>query len=174
MPPYGVRLVNQMSVLLYLGGVLAAPCVIVVACMRSAGEMHRRAEGSEGTFGEAEPEGRAMRVRGWKRVGRLFLVMAAVAFVTWLVCDFRLRNWKSKQVVQNRINVSMMHDNLTALLDIGDEKLAREYVGFFGTNGCTLLDFDLMRTARGKELLERHLDWYVRIQELKEKRVGSR
>lgn len=138
---------SQMLVLLYLGGVLAAPCVIVVACIRSAGE------------------------GGWKQIGRLFLVMAATAFVTWLACDFRLRRWKSEQNVHNRINVCTLTDNLTALLDIGDEKLAREYVGFFGTNGCTLLDYDLMWTARDKELQERNLDWYVRIQELKGKAV---
>jgi len=130
---------------LLLAAVLAAPCVIVVACLRVA---------SEG---------------GWKRIGRLFLVMAAVAFVTWLVCDFRLRSWKSQQGVQNRINVSMMHDNLTALVDIGDAKLAREYVGFFGANGCALLDYDMTKTARGKDLQEQHLDWYVRIHELKDK-----
>jgi len=136
---------DHMLLLLYLGGMLAAPCVIVVACIRSAGE------------------------GGWKQMWRLLLVMAATAFVTWLVCDFRLRNWKSKQGMHNRMNVSMVHDNLTALLDVGDEKLSREYVGFFGTNGCTLLDYDQMRTARGKELLEQHLDWYTRIQELKGK-----
>jgi len=130
---------------LILLGLFVAPCVIVLACLRVAKE------------------------GGWKRIGRLFLVMAATAFLTWMVCDFRLRNWKSKQGMYNRMNVCVLHDDLTGLLGIGDEKLAREYVGFFGSNGCTFLDYDLMQTEQGRELHERRRDWYVRIQELQDK-----
>jgi len=130
---------------LILLGLFVAPCVIVLASLRVAKE------------------------GGWKRIGRLFLVMAATAFVTWMLCDFRLRNWKSKQGMYNRMNVCVLHDNLTGLLDIGDEKLAREYVGFFASNGCTFLNYDLMQTEQGKALYERRRDWYARILELQEK-----
>jgi len=130
---------------LLLAAVLAAPCVIVVAYIRSAVE------------------------GGWKRIGRLLFVMAATAFLTWMVGDFRLQLWKSEQGMHNRMNVCMIHDNLTALMDMGDEREMREYVGFFGTNGCTLLDWEQMQTARGKELQEQHLDWYMRIQEPKDR-----
>jgi len=130
---------------LILLGLFVAPCIIILASIRVANE------------------------GGWKLVGRLFLVMSATALVTWMVCDFRLRKRKSKQSMYNRMNVCVLYDNLAGLLDIGDEKLAREYVGFFGTNGCTLLDFDMMKTVRGKDLQEQHLDWYVRIHDLKDK-----
>ena len=109
---------------------------------------------------------RSVREGGWTRLVRVFLVMAAAAFLTWIVCHLRLSAWQSKQHVQNRINVCMLSDNLTALIDIGDEKLMREYVGFFGTNGCTLLNYDLMQKERGRALQEQNLGWHMRLQEL--------
>jgi len=135
--------------LLVLLALFASPCVIVLACIRSANE------------------------GGWGQVGRIALVIAATAFLAWFVGDMRLRSWQSQQGMHNRMNVCMIDDNLTALLDVGDEKLARGYVGFFGTNGCTLLDFEQMQTARGKELQEKNLDWYTRIQDLKGKAKGK-
>jgi len=130
---------------LFIAALLASPCVIFVMCFRSA------------------------REGGWRRLALVLCAMAATAFLTWLVCDFRLWAWQSNQGLHNRLNVCMLHDDLTALIDIGDETLAREYVGFFGTNGCTLLNYEMMQTERGRELRERRLDWSMRIKELKDK-----